>query len=171
MSLVKSMYARYYNATRQGGRRKGALWAERFSAEVIDSRRYYDAAAAYVLLNPMRVKEAIVGSPEVYPWSSCAMTVGEGVTPTAYFARMVEKEGGIVAILESMPKARNPESEANRRRRLEILVEGREFAVDGVLGGRSREEYLEFLRAKVNSAAIEFHEAAAESRERREGVT
>ncbi|MBK6316491.1 MAG: hypothetical protein IPF53_19930 [Blastocatellia bacterium] len=40
--------------------------------------------------------------------------------------------------------------------------------VDGVLGERSRQEYLEFLRAKVNAAAIEFHEAAAESRERQE---
>lgn len=125
MSLTKSMYARYYNATRSGGRRKGALWAERFSAEVIDSRRYYDAAAAYVLLNPVRVSAPMVESPEIYPWSSCAMTVGEGVTPAAYFARMVEKEGGIDAILDSMPKARNPASEANRRRRLEILVEGR----------------------------------------------
>ena len=169
MSLVKSMYARYFNATRPGGRRKGALWAERFSAEVIDSRRYYDAAAAYVLLNPMRVRMAMVGSPEIYPWSSCAMTVGEGVTPAAYFARMVEKEGGIDQILDSMPKARNPASEANRRRRLEILVEGREFVVDGVLGERSRDEYLELLQAKVNVAAIEFHEASAESRARQEG--
>lgn len=166
MSLVKSLYARYYNATRPGGRRKGALWAERFSAEVIDSRRYYDAAAVYVLLNPMRVKKPMVESPEVYPWSSCAMTVGEGVTPAAYFARMVEKAGGVDAILESMPKARNPASEANRRRRLEILVEGREFVVEGVVGERSPKEYLEFLRARVNVAAIEFHEAAAESRER-----
>ncbi len=168
MSLVKSMYARYYNATRPGGRRKGALWAERFSAEVIDSRRYYDAAAAYVLLNPNRVEEPMVDSPEVYPWSSCAMTVGPGVTPAAYFARMVEKEGGVDAILDSMPKARNPASKANRRRRIEILIEGKEFVVDGVLGARSRVEYLEFLRAKVNVAAIEFHEAVAESRERQE---
>ena len=79
------------------GRRKGALWAERLSAEVNDSRRYYDAAAAYVLLNPVRVKEPMVSSPEIYPWSSCAMTVGEGVTPAAYFERMVEKEGGVDA--------------------------------------------------------------------------
>ena len=168
MSLVKSLYARYYNATRHGGRRRGALWAERFSAEVIDTKRYYDAAVAYVLLNPVRVKEPMVRSPEIYPWSSCAMTVGEGVTPAAYFARMVEKEGGIDAILDSMPKARNAASAENRRRRLEILVEGKEFVVDGVLGGRSREEYLEFLRAKVNIAAIEFREAVTESRERLE---
>ncbi|MBK6315123.1 MAG: transposase [Blastocatellia bacterium] len=160
MSLVKGLYARYYNATRHGGRRRGALWAERFSAEVIDTKRYYDAAVAYVLLNPVRVKEPMVGSPEIYPWSSCAMTVGEGVTPAAYFARMVEKEGGIDAILDSMPKARNAASAENRGRRLEILVEGKEFVVDGVLGGRSREEYLGFLRAKVNVAAMEFHEAA-----------
>ena len=144
------------------------MWAERFSAEVIDSRRYYDAAAAYVLLNPVRVSTPMVKSPEIYPWSSCAMTVGEGVTPAAYFARMVEKEGGIDAILDSMPKARNPASAENRRRRLEILVAGREFVVDGVLGERSREEYLAFLRAKVHLAAGEFHEAAAESRERLE---
>ena len=168
MSLVKGLYARYYNATRHDGRRRGALWAERFSAEVIDTKRYYDAAVAYVLLNPVRVKEPMVGSPEIYPWSSCAMTVGEGVTPAAYFVRMVEKEGGIDAILDSMPKARNAASAENRRRRLEILVEGREFVVDGVLGGRSREEYLEFLRAKVNFAAMEFHEAAAESLDRLE---
>lgn len=96
------------------------------------------------------------------------MTVGEGVTPAAYFARMIEKEGGIDAILDSMPRARNPTSETNRRRRLEILVEGREFVVDGALGDRSREEYLEFLRAKVNVAAIDFHEEAAEARERQE---
>ena len=166
MSLVKSLYARYYNATRHGGRRRGALWAERFSAEVIDTKRYYDAAVAYVLLNPVRVKEPMVGSPEIYPWSSCAMTVGEGVTPAAYFARMVEKEGGIDAILDSMPKARNAASAENRRRRLEILVEGREFVVDGALSWRSREEYLGFLRAKVNVAATEFHEAEAESREK-----
>jgi len=168
MSLVKSMYARYYNATRPGGRRKGALWAARFSAEVIDSRRYYDAANAYVLLNPVRVAKPMVSSPEIYPGSSCAMTVGEGVTPAAFFARMVEREGGIDAILASMPKARNAESEANRRRRLEILVEAREFVVDGVLGGRSRDAYLQVLRAKVNIAAVEFREAAAESREKQE---
>ena len=59
-----------------------------------------------------------------------------GVTPAAYLARMIAKEGGIDAFLNSMPKARNPTSEENRRRRLEILVEGREFVVDGALGGR-----------------------------------
>ena len=168
MSLVKSVYARYYNATRPGGRRKGALWAARFSAEVIDSRRYYDAANAYVLLNPVRVAKPMVSSPEIHPWSSCAMTVGVGVTPAAFFARMVEEVGGIDAILASMPKARNAESEANRRRRLEILVEAREFVVDGVLGGRSRDAYLQVLRAKVNIAAVEFREAAAQSREKQE---
>ena len=142
------------------------MWAERFSAEVIDTKRYYDAAVAYVLLNPVRVTEPMVASPEIYPWSSCATTVGEGVTPAAYFARMVEKEGGIDAILDSMPKASNAATAENRRRRLEFLVEVKEFVVDGVLGGRSRAEYLEFLRAKVKVAAVEFHEAAAESREK-----
>ena len=166
MSLVKSLYARHYNATRPGGRRKGALWAARFSAEVIDSRRYYDAAVAYVLLNPMRVKVPMVSTPENDPGSSCAMTVCEGVTPSGFFTWKVEREGGIDAVLDSLPKARSAVSAANRRRRLEILVEGREFVVDGVLGGRSREEYLAFLRAKVSVAAVEFREAAAESRER-----
>ena len=38
MSLVTFLYARYYNATRSVGRRLGALWAERFSAEQIDTK-------------------------------------------------------------------------------------------------------------------------------------
>ena len=168
MSLVKSLYARHDNATRPGGRRKGALWAARFSADVIDSPRYYDAAVAYVLLNPMRVKVPMVSTPENDPGSSCAMTVCEGVTPSGFFTWKVEREGGIDAVLDSLPKARSAVSAANRRRRLEILVEGREFVVDGVLGGRSREEYLAFLRAKVSVAAVEFREAAAESRERQQ---
>ncbi len=51
---------------------------------------------------------------------------------------------------------------------VEVLVEGLEFIVEGVLDERSREVNLELLRAKVNVAAAEFQEAAAASRERNE---
>lgn len=159
MSVVKSLYARYYNGTREGGRRHGALWAERFNAEGIDSKRYFDASAAYVQLNPMRTKKPMVESPERYPWSSCAMTVVDGVTPAEYFRHHVDKEGGIDAILDSMPKPSTRASGENRRRRFEILLSGREFAVEAVLGDRTRDEYLAHLLARVGVEKAELHDA------------
>jgi len=170
MSIVKSLYARYHNGTREGGRRHGALWAERFNAEVIDSKRYFDAAAAYVQLNPMRTRRPMVESPERYPWSSCAMTVVDGVTPAEYFQHHVEKEGGVDAILESMPKPATKASGENRRRRFEILLSGKEFAVESVLGGRTREEYLAHLLAKVGVEKSELHDARQEADSARTGV-
>lgn len=159
MSIVKSLYARYYNGTREGGRRHGALWAERFNGEVINSKRYFDASAAYVQLNPMRTRKPMVESPERYPWSSCAMTVVDGVTPAEYFRHHVDKEGGIDAILDSMPKASTKASSEARRRRFEILLSGKEFAVEAVLGDRTRDEYLAHLLAKVGVEKAELQEA------------
>lgn len=160
MSIVKSLYARYYNGTREGGRRHGALWAERFNAEVIDSKRYFDASAAYVQLNPMRTKKPMVESPERYPWSSCAMTVVDGVTPADYFRHHVEKAGGVDAILDSMPKPATKASGENRRRRFDILLSGKEFVTEAVLGHRTRDEYLAHLLAKVGVEKAELHEAS-----------
>lgn len=170
MSIVKSLYARYYNGTREGGRRHGALWAERFSAEAIDSKRYFDAASAYVQLNPMRTRRPMVESPERYPWSSCAMTVVDGVTPAEYFRHHIEKEGGVDAILDSMPKPATKVSGENRRRRFEILLSGKEFAVEAVLGDRTREEYLAHLLEKVGVEKAELHDARQEAESARTGV-
>lgn len=169
MSIVKSLYARYYNGTREGGRRHGALWAERFNAEVIDSKRYFDASAAYVQLNPMRTRRPMVESPERYPWSSCAMTVVDGVTPAEYFRHHVEMEGGVDAILESMPKPATKASGENRRRRFEILLSGKEFAVEAVLGGRTREEYLAHLLEKVGIEKANLDDARQEAESVRSG--
>ena len=54
--------------------------------------------------------------------------------------------------LASMPKARNAESEANRRRRLEILVEAREFVVDGVLGPKTYGAMQKWLARPVDGS-------------------
>lgn len=152
MSLLKSLYARYYNSTRVSGRRRGALWSSRFHSSVITTQNYFNSSAAYIHLNPMRTKVRMASSPERYAWSSCAMTAVEGVTPADVFRQHVEQEGGIDAILSSMPMPSTKTSMENRRRRFEILLSGTEFAVEGVLGDRSRPEYLAELSAKVGVA-------------------
>lgn len=158
MSIVKSLYARYYNSTRERGPRYGALWAERFHAEVIDSKRYFDTTAAYVQLNPVRTKHPMVDRPDLHPWSSCAMTVVEGMTPAGYFRQRAEHVGGVDAILDWMPKPSTKASAENRRRRFEILLSGKEFAVEAVLGERSRAEYLAHLLTKAGVATAEMDE-------------
>lgn len=159
MAVLKSLYARYYNSTREGGPRRGALWSTRFHSSVIATRRYFDASAAYIHLNPIRTKTRMTESPEGYPWSSCAMTAVDGVTPTQHFRCLIERAGGVDAILDSMPKSSTRVSNENRRRRFEILLLGREFSTEGVLGNRSRLEYLAHLQSKSGTAKTEMLDA------------
>ena len=82
------------------------------------------------------------------------MTVVDGITPAEYFRHHVEKEGGVDAILESMPKPATKASGENRRRRFENLLSGKEFAVESVLGGRKRQDTgRRCLRAKASTGS------------------
>src|SRR5205823_429904 len=70
MHHVEGCYAQYFNMTRLGRRRRGPLFENRFDAQLIDSPEYFEAACAYVLLNPMRTREPLAMVPEAYGLSS-----------------------------------------------------------------------------------------------------
>jgi putative transposase len=57
-------HARAFNGRHD---RRGHLFAERFSARVIESEEYLFDACAYVVLNP--VKARLCDRPEEWPWS------------------------------------------------------------------------------------------------------
>jgi putative transposase len=64
VQLLNGRHARTFNERHQ---RFGALFAERFSARVIESEEYLYEACAYVLLNP--VKAGLCDRPDEWPWS------------------------------------------------------------------------------------------------------
>jgi putative transposase len=65
MKAVAQHHAQYVN-WRHG--RIGSLWGDRFFSSIVQSDRYFLAVSRYIELNPVRAR--IVGSPEMYSWSS-----------------------------------------------------------------------------------------------------
>ena len=61
----QSHYAREYNARH---RRRGALFAERFSSWVIHDDDHYEATVSYILDNPVRA--GLVTRAAEWPWSA-----------------------------------------------------------------------------------------------------
>jgi REP element-mobilizing transposase RayT len=76
MQYVKGRYAQWFN--RWAGR-EGALFERRYRCRVAASEAYVLALSSYVALNPVRV--GWVRSPEEWPWSSYAATVGAARRP------------------------------------------------------------------------------------------
>ena len=59
--------------------RSGHLFQGRFGSRLVDSETYLLELARYVPLNPVKAK--LCGSPEDWPWSSYAATVGLRAAP------------------------------------------------------------------------------------------
>jgi putative transposase len=64
---IQFLNGRHAQAFNQRHKRYGALFAERFTARVIESEEYLYDACAYVLLNP--VKAGLCDRAEEWPWS------------------------------------------------------------------------------------------------------
>lgn len=76
MQLLKGDYAQWFNANAE---REGALFERRFWSEAATDEGYLYNMARYVALNPVRVGWA--RTPERWPWSSYAATVGLSAPP------------------------------------------------------------------------------------------
>lgn len=76
MQSLGRRYVRWFN-DKYG--RTGTLWEGRFRSAPIDADRYLLACCRYIELNPVRA--GMVGSPELYRWSSYAHHAGVRVDP------------------------------------------------------------------------------------------
>jgi REP element-mobilizing transposase RayT len=91
MQYLKAEYAQWFNACHPS--REGALFERRFWAELALEESYAFELARYVALNPVRVRWA--QSPEEWPWSSYAATVGLAPRPEFLNAeRVLDLFGG-----------------------------------------------------------------------------
>jgi REP element-mobilizing transposase RayT len=71
MQYLKGCYAQWFNKYR---RREGALFERRYWYRIAASEAYVLSLARYVVLNPVRA--GLCTSPDEWPWSSFAPTVG-----------------------------------------------------------------------------------------------
>ena len=78
MHLLQFPFTCWFNATRQGGRRRGALWQGRFKSVVL-SPEAARRCMAYVEPNPVRAK--IVDHPSKYPFCSFGIWEETGKHP------------------------------------------------------------------------------------------
>jgi hypothetical protein len=160
MHHVASCYAQYFNTTREGRRRRGPLFENRFDAQLIDSHEYFEAACAYVLLNPMRTQRPLASAPEAYRWSSASLVCGD-VSPEAFSAGLLATVGGIEAALARLPRTRRKESTVNRRARLDALASGVWIERERLLGGRTPQQYQARLAEQLGAAAADADADAA----------
>ena len=147
MSLTQSVYARYFNDS-CGARGSGHLFGDRFFCEVVSSATYYDRLASYILLNPLRCATPLAASAEDYPWSSAALHCGL-LTPSAFFAHLIEQHGGVNSLLAAMPKPSTSEVARNRRARVDALLSGTWISPDAVRCGRSPGQMHYLLRRRA----------------------
>jgi REP element-mobilizing transposase RayT len=146
MNLLQSVYARSFNASRSW-RRTGHLFTDRYFSEVVDSRRYYDQLAAYILLNPLRTVVPLAVAVEAYPWSSARVSTST-VASAEFCEKLLARVGGIDSMIAALPRARLVEAEANRRARLEALARGTWLAADAVRCGMAPDQYRAYLASR-----------------------
>jgi REP element-mobilizing transposase RayT len=147
MHRVQGAYARYFNDTRVP-RRTGPVFDDRYRAELVDTQQYFEDAAAYVLLNPVRTQVPMAPSAESYRWSSAALVTCE-LTQHEFCARLLEPFGGVEGALAMLPPGRRPSTRKLQRARMEALASGRWIERDHVLAGRSPEQYRQLLARRT----------------------
>ena len=76
MKWLNSSYAAWYNRRHQ---KVGHLFGERYKAIHVQTEKYMQRLARYVILNPVRA--SMVASPQEYQWSSYRATAGLGPAP------------------------------------------------------------------------------------------
>jgi putative transposase len=76
MQWLNAVYARTFN---ERHKLFGHLVSERYSARIVDSEEYAVELCRYVPLNP--VEAGLCESPQRWPWSSYAATIGNASVP------------------------------------------------------------------------------------------
>jgi hypothetical protein len=138
MLRLQACYARYFN-DRSGRRGAGHVFGDRFFSERVTSGRYYDQLVAYILLNPIRCATPLAAKAEDFPWSSAGLHLSTAPS-SDFFARLVDRCGGIEALLAGMPAPSRPEYEITRRNRFDALLSGDWIVRDTARSGRSPEQ-------------------------------
>jgi putative transposase len=94
MQRLKSVYAQGYN---QKYKRKGALFAERYSCWFIQSDTHFFRTVRYIARNPF--EEGMCARPEDFRWSSYGPTLrGDTPRPANGAAELVRRCGGDEAL-------------------------------------------------------------------------
>ena len=171
MLRLQGSYARYFNDIR-GKRGAGHLFGDRFFSEQVTSARFYDRLISYTLLNPLHCATPLAATAEAYPWSSAALHL-ETVSPAAYFSMLVERLGGLEAILASMPKPTRPEFDRARRARFDALLTGEWIVPEAARCGRTPEQMRHVLEQRrsqplLNPDPLEDNESAHQLKSRSE---
>jgi hypothetical protein len=151
MLRLQGSYARYFNDSR-GKRGAGHLFGDRFFSEPVTSGRFYDQLTSYILLNPLRCATPLATDPSDYPWSSAALHLNSTSAP-AHFAAIIERLGGLEAILTDLPKLTRPEFGRTRRARFEALLAGEWITPEVARFGRSREQMRRMLQERHHYGA------------------
>lgn len=76
MQWLNAVYAQTFNKRHE---RFGHLVAERYGSRVVDSEEYAVELCRYIPLNP--VKAGLCATPQQWPWSSYAATLGRAILP------------------------------------------------------------------------------------------
>jgi REP element-mobilizing transposase RayT len=140
-------YARFFNDSRG---RTGPLFEHRFADELIDSPAYFEDACAYVLLNPVRTAVPMAPNAESYAWSSARLVTADTTCKT-FGASLLDRVGGLEAVMVALGTSARKATLELRRKRLEVLAAGRWMERDALLGGRSSEAYRLLLAAKAGN--------------------
>ena len=170
MHRLESPYARYFNDTRVGGR-CGPLFQGRYTACLIASRDYFDAACRYVLRNPLLTSPPLVACASDYLWSSAAFVTTEQMSGQEFCARLLAACSGVEGVEAALGPCRRATTRQARTRRLQALATGSWIEREGVLGGRSPQQYRAVLEQTADEPllAAEFERGAAAKPQRGSG--
>jgi REP element-mobilizing transposase RayT len=153
MLRLQTAYARYRRDT-SGRRGSGHVFGDRFFSRTVASARDYRAVVDYILRNPLECNEPLAVSAEAYLWSSASIHVGE--KPSALgCAALVERFGGIEALLHSLPRPASARLERARRHRIECFVRGDWLDADSARCGRTGQAMAVQLTNRVRLAREE----------------
>ena len=163
MLRLQTAYARYVRDT-TGRRGSGHIFGSRFASRVVSSRRDYRYVVDYVLRNPLETREPLAATAEGYLWSSAAIHIGE-IAAEAGCRALVDRFGGVEAVLAALPAPGTKYLERVRRHRMECLVAGEWLEADAARQGRTGAE---LSRALLEQAATTTTQRERESEDEME---
>ena len=148
MLRLETAYARYFRDS-AGRRGCGHVFGDRFFSRAFGSARSYRIVVDYILRNPLACDEPLASSAESYLWSSAPIHIA-GITSSEGCRTLVDRFGGIDAILASLPRPGSRKFEAVRRHRMDCLVGGEWLDAEAALQGMAGEQLARRLAAQAS---------------------
>jgi REP element-mobilizing transposase RayT len=159
MKGLKQSYAQYFNDVR-GKRGHGHVFKGRFWSAQVEDVNAYDLVASYILLNPLRCSPKLAERAERYPWSSAALHCSK-CAPADVFRALVERAGGVEAVLAEWPRPSRVEYGQRWREHLAALLRGDWIAPEAARCGRTPDQMRQVVCEREGMPRPEPEEARA----------